>query len=154
MLNDKPHQNDLREGRYIEAGLYYFITTNTKDREKVFMHPAAAKIVLDALKWLNDKKRINLVTAVVMPDHLHFVSELKDTSLSNVMHSLKSFTANKINRAIGRNGQLWERQYYEHGIRNEKALMDIVKYCLENPLRKGLVDDFREYKYWYCVYDV
>ncbi len=154
MLNDKPHQNDLREGRYIEAGLYYFITTNTKGREKVFLHPTAAEIALDALKWLNDKKRINLITAVVMPDHLHFVSELKDTSLSNVIHSLKSYTANKINKIIGRNGQLWERQYYEHGIRNEESLMDIVKYCLENPLRKGLVDDFREYKYWYCVYDV
>jgi REP-associated tyrosine transposase len=154
MLNEQPHQKDLREGRCIESGLYYFITTNTKDREKVFLNQTAAKILLDALKWLNDHNRIALVVAVVMPDHLHFVSELKDTSLANVMHSLKSFTANKINKVLNRNGQLWERQYYERVIRNEKALKETVEYCLGNPARKGLAEDFRDYPYWYCVYDV
>jgi REP element-mobilizing transposase RayT len=153
-LTPQPHQKSLREGRYVEAGNYYFITTNTQGREKTFLHTQAAKIVLDALKWLNDNNRIVLIAAMVMPDHLHFVIELKDESLSKVMHSLKSFTANQINEVLGRNGHLWEKQYYEHGIRDEKALMDMVKYCLENPVRRGLVSDFKGYPYWYCIYEV
>lgn len=89
-----------------------------------------------------------------MPDHLHFVIQLKDTTLSRLMHSLKSYTSNEINKALGRRGQVWERQYYERGIRNEESLMEVVKYCLENPVRKGLVNDFRKYDYWYCMYRI
>jgi hypothetical protein len=29
-----------------------------------------------------------------------------------------------------------------------------VSYCLENPLRKGLVGNFKEYPHWYCAYEV
>jgi putative transposase len=133
---------------------YYFITTNIHEREKVFLNQHAAKIVLDTLRWLNDKNRIVLIAAVVMPDHLHFVLVLKDQSLSKVMHSLKSFTANEINKTLGRKGQLWERQYYEQGIRDERTLLKMVRYCLENPVRKGLVDDFRNYPNWYCMHEV
>jgi putative transposase len=154
MTIDKPHQKTLMRGRHVEAGYYYFITTNTNGREAIFLNQDAARIVLDTLRWLNDKTRIALIAAVVMPDHLHFVSELKDQSLSKVMHSLKSFTANEINRILGRKGQLWERQYYEQAIRDEKALMKMVEYCLENPVRKGLVDDFRDYPSWHCIYEV
>lgn len=105
----KPHQKDLRHGRYVERGLYYFITTNIQGPEKIFLHTQAAKIVLDTLKWVNDNQRITLIAAMVMPDHLHFVMELKDESLSKIMHSLKSFTANEINKVLGRSGQLWGR---------------------------------------------
>lgn len=76
------------------------------------------------------------------------------TILSTVMHSLKSFTANEINKALGRRGQVWERGYYEKGLRDEKALLKTARYCLENPVREGLVDDFRRYPYWHCIYEV
>mgnify|MGYP005864947563 CR=1 FL=1 len=170
----KGGQRDLRQGRFSEAGLYYFLTTGTKDRQPLFLHPPAAQIVLDTLKWLDHHGRITLVAAVVMPDHLHFVAQLKGsrleaaptstktkdgvppkaTTLSKLMHSLKSYTANKINKALGRRGQVWERQYYERGIRGDKALFETIRYCLENSVREGLVDDFRKYPYWYCMYDL
>jgi putative transposase len=153
-MNLKPHHQDLRQGRYEEKDFYYFITTVTKDREKLFLHPGAARVVMDALKWLSENGHIALIAAVLMPDHLHFVSELKQRSLSKVMHSLKSFTANEINKSLNRNGQVWERQYYEQGIRDEKMLMEKVEYCLTNPVRKGLVDDFRKYEYWYRKYEL
>jgi REP element-mobilizing transposase RayT len=152
--NPQPLQKGLRQGRYNEGDLFYFLTTITKDRKTFFLHPPAAEIALDALKWLDQNGRITLVAAVVMPDHLHFVIQLKDTTLSRLMHSLKSYTSNEINKALGRRGQVWERQYYERGIRNEESLMEVVKYCLENPVRKGLVNDFRKYDYWYCMYRI
>ncbi|HZX14859.1 MAG TPA: transposase [Thermodesulfobacteriota bacterium] len=154
MMNPKPHQKSLRLGRYGDEGLFYFLTTITKDRETFFLHPPSAKIVLNALKWLDQQGKITLVSAVVMPDHLHFIAQLKDTTLSKLMHSLKSYTANEINKALERKGPVWERQYYERGIRNEELLMEVVIYCLENPVRKGLVDDFRKYNHWYCMFEL
>jgi len=80
--NPQPLQKGLRQGRYNEGDLFYFLTTITKDRKTFFLHPPAAEIALDALKWLDQNGRITLVAAVVMPDHLHFVIQLKNATLS------------------------------------------------------------------------
>jgi len=153
MIN-KSGQRNLRHSRYVSTGFFYFITTVTKNREKIFLQPFVATIVLDALKWLDANNRIKLIAAVVMPEHIHFVAELINASLAKVLHSLKSYSANRINGVLERTGQVWEHQYYEHAIRNEKSLLETVKYCLENPVRKGIVEDLKEYPHWYCVYDL
>ena len=154
MKNAQHRQESLRNGRYIETGLYYFVTSVTRDRTPFFLKSRAALTVLETLKWLAEKDRITLVVAVVMPDHLHFIAQLKKETLSRVMHSLKSYSANEINKILGRRGHVWERQYYESGIRSEQPLIEKVEYCLRNPERKGLVQDFREYPYWSCRYEV
>jgi REP element-mobilizing transposase RayT len=120
----------------------------------VFSDPTASKIVLDSLKWLSEQGRIKLIAAVVMPDHIHFVARLQNTTLPSLMQSLKSFTSNKINDLLGREGLLWEPQYYDHAIRTDDELKERVDYCLQNPVRKGLVNHFKQYPHWYCVYEV
>jgi REP element-mobilizing transposase RayT len=150
----EPHQKSLRKGRYDELGLYYFLTTVTKEREPLFSEPTMAMTVLNSLKWLDHNDKIELIAAVVMPDHIHFVAKLEGASIAALMHSLKSYTANEINKMLGRKGHVWERQYYERGIRDEKSLNELIVYCLENPVRKGLVNDFRDYQYLYCAYEV
>jgi len=153
-MDNRPHQRSLRDGRHDEEGYYYFITTVTHNREEIFLHPLAADAVMDSLLWLDRNDRISLVASVIMSDHLHFVAQLKNGSIAKVMHSLKSYSANIINDILGRNGPLWERHYYDRAIRDEKSLTGTVRYCLENPVRKGLVPDIKAYKYWYCVYEV
>lgn len=154
MNNKDAHQRHLRRGRFSHQGYWYFITTSTKNRTPVFFDPTAAKIVLDCLKWLSGKGAIKLVAAVVMPDHVHFAACLQDKTLSALMHSLKSFTSQEINGLLGRSGPLWEPQYHDHAIGIEDELKDRVDYCLQNPLRKGLVDNFKDYPHWYCAYEV
>jgi len=117
-------------------------------------NPGASKIVMDALKRLNDEGRIELIAAVVMPDHIHFAARLQDTGLSSRMHSLKSYTSNKINPLLGRDGALWESQYYDHAIRTEDELNERVNYCLQKPVRRRLVERFEDYPQWYCAYKV
>lgn len=155
MANERDaHQKNLRKGRFSRPGYAFFITTNSKNRLPLFADASAARIILDSLKWLTDQGRITLIAAVVMPDHLHFVMQLHTGTVQSVMHSLKSFTSNKINVLLGREGPLWEPQYHDHGIRNDEDLKESVRYCLENPVRKGLVEDFRGYPHWYCIYEI
>ena len=45
-------------------------------------------------------------------------------------------------------------QYYDHAIRTEDELKECLDYCLRNPVRKGLVDNFKNYPHWYCAYEV
>jgi REP element-mobilizing transposase RayT len=154
MTNRDAHQRNLRKGRFSQSGYCYFITTSTKDRLPRLSDPAASKIVMDCLKWLNEQGRIDLIAAVIMPDHIHFAACLLSTTLPSLMHSLKSFTSNKINDQLGGEGPLWEPQYHDHAIRTDDELRERVNYCLQNPVRKGLVNHFKEYPHWYCAFEV
>lgn len=154
LTNREAHQRNLRKGRFSQSGYCYFITTGTKKRVPVFADPAAAKIIMDCLQWLDEQARIDLAAAVVMPDHVHFVARLLTASLPSLMHSLKSFTSSKINELLGRAGPLWESQYHEHAIRTDDELLERVRYCLQNPVRKGLVSQLQEYPHWYCAYEL
>jgi len=58
--------------------------------------------------------------------------------LSAIVGSFKSAAARAINAASGRPGvAIWQRNYYEHIIRNEPALRTIRRYIQTNPMRWG-----------------
>ena len=94
----------------------------------------------DALEFLNGK-RIRLLAWCVMPNHVHLVFRiLPGQRLSTVMHSLKSFTANKANKLLGRSGQFWQREYYDRMVRDAEELERAIRYVLNNPEKAGLVE--------------
>ena len=146
--------HQLRSGRVSIQNQAYFITTATHERSAFFIDPRVAAAVLDALKWLDHKGKITLDAAVLMPDHLHFVAELRTDSLPKLMHSLKSYTAKQVNALLNRQGSLWQDQYHEHAVRMDEDLNEVVLYMLHNPVRAGLVDDFHDYPFWYCRWKV
>ena len=144
----------LREGRASIKNQHYLITTAVYEKKPLLNQAGAAKIVLDSLHWLEDRGIIILDAAVVMPDHLHFVAGLNDGSLSSMMHSLKSYTAQKVNDLLQQEGQLWQRHYHDHAVRQDEDLTSLVTYVLHNPVRAGLTNDFHDYPFWYCRWDV
>ena len=144
----------LRKGRTSIENQPYFITTAVQDRIPVLTNPEAANVVLAALKWLEKHDRMVLDSAVVIPDHLHFIASLKYGELPRLMQSLKGYTGRQINTLLNKKGVLWQAQYHEHAIRKDEVLSEIVLYMLQNPVRAGLVDDFHDYPFWYCRWAV
>jgi putative transposase len=58
--------------------------------------------------------------------------------LTSIMHSLKSYTANKANLALNREGEFWQHESYDHWVRNLDELERITQYIAWNPVRAGL----------------
>jgi putative transposase len=146
--------HQLRRGRESIKNQAYFVTTATDGRAPLFLDPRAAGAVLDALKWLDKAGRLVLCAAVLMPDHLHVVFELKTGALPQVMHSLKSYTAKQVNTLLGRRSALWQGQYHDHAVRKSENLNDVILYMLHNPVRAGIVGDFHDYPYWWCRWEI
>ena len=144
----------LRKGRASVKNQHYLITTAVLERKPVFKNLEAAKIVLDSLYWLEKEDKIILDAAMVMPDHVHFVAGLKQASLAQIVHSLKSYTAHEINKLLQTQGPFWQPQYHDHAVRKDEDLNEIVRYVLNNPVRAGLVKDFHDYQHWYCRWDI
>jgi len=107
----------------------YFVTANTHGKTQALAEREAAQIVIDALYHLRSLGRIRLHAFVVMPDHFHFITSLSEgETVSRLMHSLKSYTANEINRRRGERCALWQQGSYSHGIRDERDMVARVNY--------------------------
>lgn len=133
--------------KHIEAeSTVYFITTVVERRIPIFVNPDAAMIVIDALYFLRSKRRLELYGFVIMPDHVHLIIRVKEP-LPKLMHSLKSFTAKKINRLTDTAGKVWQDGYYDYGIRGERDFFTRLKYMEGNPVRKRLVSIVDNYTF-------
>ncbi len=95
------------------------------------------KIVEDALLFF-DGKRYDLVAFVVMPNHVHILMRIKEgNELTEIMRSIKSFTAKSINKNENRTGPVWQSESYDRLIRDQKHFENIVRYIIAN--NKNLV---------------
>ena len=99
----------------------------------VLKDPAIAKIVADALRHF-DGERYELAAFVVMPNHVHVLFRpLGNHRLPAIMKAWKGFTAREINRRIGESGRLWQPDYRDRLIRNERHFYAAMEYIRDNP---------------------
>jgi REP element-mobilizing transposase RayT len=104
-----------------------------------WMHRSdVADVVAAALRHF-DGARYELSAWCVMPNHVHcVVRPFSGYQLPAIVHSWKSFTASEANRVLGRKGKFWQREPYDHLIRDEEDFGRQVEYVLSNPIRAGL----------------
>jgi REP element-mobilizing transposase RayT len=121
--------------------------------------PKIADIISECLQYW-DGKRYQLFAYTVMPNHVHWVlkplekSSSEPFSLAQIMHTVKSYTANQANKILGRTGEFWQHENFDHVIRDPQALDRIIQYVIANPVKAGLVKDWREYQWTFCVFDL
>ena len=90
--------------------------------------PGVRVIVEGALRYF-DGERYELGKFAVAPNHVHvLIRPLSGYDLSDILASWKSFTATQINRLLGRSGALWQKESYDHIVRNASALWHIERY--------------------------
>ncbi len=95
--------------------------------------PSIKAIVESALLHF-DGDRYRLDEFVIMPNHVHLlIAPLGDNLLSEILHSIKSFTANEISKALGINGHIWQKESFDHIIRSPEQLARVRQYIKDNP---------------------
>jgi REP element-mobilizing transposase RayT len=99
-----------------------------------------ASIVAESLERF-DQARYRLQAWCIMPNHIHAVVQpLQEWKLEKIIHTWKSYTATQANRTLNRNGEFWQREYYDHLVRDGKDLTRIIEYVRKNPQKAGLRD--------------
>ena len=92
----------------------------------------------------------DLLTFVVMPDHVHIVFNLLGNfELKNVMKGMKGVSSHFINQSRRVTGNNWIHESFDRIIRNKEELENIINYILQNPVEAGLVEDGNDYPYYY-----
>jgi REP element-mobilizing transposase RayT len=138
----------------------YFVTVCTKDRINMFGTIIDGVMMMNNLgnivqKTWNDLpchvKNIQLDMFVIMPDHIHGIINIVDSSvgagsepaptgkcfgLPEIVRQLKTFSARRINQLRNTPQQpVWQRNYYERVLRDNKELDAARKYIFYNPLQ-------------------
>mgnify|MGYP000418572673 FL=1 len=141
-----PKSKNLRKGRYSQPGGIYLITLVTISRQTLFTDLVTARLVITSLM---KSKSAETLCFVVMPDHVHWLMQLRPHSeLTSAIRGVKSASARRINRYLGRSGRIWQDGYHDHALRREENVREAARYIVANPLRAGLVKSVRHYPHW------
>jgi putative transposase len=148
----------LRNYDYAQAGAY-FLTLCSYNRECLFASIDQGRIHLSkigeivAQEWTRSagiRGEIELDEWIVMPNHLHGIVMIVEAerahgraplhraprSLSSFVAGFKAATTKRVNLFRGTpTTPVWQRNYYDHVIRNEASLNSIREYIAANPFR-------------------
>ncbi len=121
--------------------------------------PAIAQLVVDSLHHRHGRV-YDLDTFCIMPTHTHVLftpltaTSGKPHALSSIMQSLKGYTAHEANKLLGRDGAFWHHESYDHAVRDADERERIVKYILNNPVKAGLVANWRDWPWSYTKHQM
>jgi len=149
------HYSGRRLPHFEKPWAIYAVTITTARRRT--LSPQARTIVLNAWRHFANT-RYELFAICVMPDHVHALfqpwprneasqEETTFWSLTELMRSLKSFTAREINRAEGKAGAVWEKETFDRYIRSDHDLAEKFHYTLRNPWDAGVAKPNEDYQW-------
>lgn len=103
------------------------------------------------LKLLNEKRKelkIKIIAYCIMNNHAHLLIETKNIKeLSKFMQKINGCYAKYYNFMEDRVGYVFRDRYKCQIIKNQKHLVQCIKYIHQNPVKAGMVKDSQEYKF-------
>jgi len=143
-----PKNQRLDPELYRVANCVYFITVRAYHNLSPFVRDDLNQIVLDVLREEGERQNCAVFTFCLMPDHLHFLASPRQNGISILTFTdqFKGKTTN-CSWSVGWLGKLWQPRYFDHIVRGEEDLSAIDAYILNNPVRKGLVERFEDWRW-------
>ena len=112
--------------------------------------PLVADVVGASLRHFHGKA-YQLVCYCLMPNHVHLVVSLPDDApgLTRTLQRINGYTALQANKLLGRTGQFWQRETYDHIVRSGEEMQRVIAYVINNPVKAGLAESWNQWPYTY-----
>ena len=131
---------------YSKPELICSVTICTKRDRSVFNKIEFGQACIKVLKVNSEKKEVPIFAFCFMPDHVHLLLQASlICSIPSFIGSFKSICSRVGWVDFGFEKSFWQRRYYDHFLRKEENIKEVIYYILNNPVRKGLVQDWRDY---------
>ena len=130
----------------------HFLTFCPSERKPILasqeLHDAFVKFCQQALQ-----RSIFAGRYVLMPDHLHLFVKFSDEEfdVSMWVKNLKNFLSKKL-REMGIVAPHWQKDFFDHVLRSEESYSEKWLYMVENPVRAGLVKEWKDWPYQGEIY--
>jgi len=142
-IREKHHRLPRDEYRgSISAGFTFCL----EDPRPFFITASVVDVFISHLRRASSTCGVNCVYCF-MPEHVHTVAmgRADDSDALRSMELFKQYSGwwLKINRPeVG-----WQKGFYDRIVRSDKKLAAFVRYTVNNPVRRGLVSDWRDYPF-------
>ena len=143
---DSPNRKKLPHAvpQWVPSGSWFFITVkcNPKDRNQLCRADTGSAVIA-AFTHNHDKHVWHCRLALLMPDHFHAILAFPPTpGMETSLKNWKRFVA-------GNCGIKWQRDFFDHRLRDDQELQEKTCYILMNPVRKGLCERAED---WVWIY--
>ncbi|RAU83723.1 REP-associated tyrosine transposase [Pontibacter arcticus] len=156
----------------IVPGGLYFMTMTVVEWVDVFIRPVYKHIIVDALKFCQEKKGLKLYAWCLMSNHLHWIAAAEESkSLSDILRDFKGFTSRQLIKAIQaesesrkqwmlhrfefnaklnskvRHYKLWQEGNEAKELISNEFIKQKLNYIHQNPVRTEIVAEPEHYLY-------
>ena len=109
--------------------------------------------ITSQINTIFNKLDIEIIIYCLMPDHIHIILNIEraDQNFLDIVSYFKRKIAFELRGKILLK-QLWQDRFIDRIIRNEKELEKLIRYILDNPVRKDLVNDYKQWPYFGGIY--
>ena len=139
----------------------YFITQITYQREPWLCSEIGRKALRKAIEKVRIKYPFSIDAFVLLPDHFHCLWTLPqtDADLSTRLRLIKTFVTKhysnqlsivrdiSVSRQKRKEGNLWQRRFWEHLIRDDKDYANHCDYIHYNPVGHKLCRSPQDWQY-------
>ena len=142
------HRKNIRLDRnaYEVPSQIFTITICTWNRRHLFENVRHAKSIVSSLDTGTFANGTERFAYCLMPDHLHLIVAPRNGNLIDPINGWKRYTGTRL-RKDGLDGPFWQRGFYDHALRKEEDLRKAAEYIMHNPVRAGLVKNWKDYPY-------
>ena len=139
-----PERKKLPHGvpMWVKEGALYFITICTEPRGKnQLCQPATAAWVHDSFVFREQRGDWSVHLLLLMPDHLHaLMSFAPEPGMRHTLAHWKHYAAHEI-------GIQWQRDFFDHRLRDGDSRVEKAHYIRMNPVRAGLATKPEDWPY-------
>ncbi len=120
------------------------VTICSADHGRWLIESDLAQVVCDEIRRLHNDHPV--LAFCLMPDHVHLIVCNAGIPISRIVGRLKGRCSREV-RQIRPALIPWQKGYWDHIIRRDEGLYSVLQYVLMNPVRKGLVENWWEWRW-------
>ena len=132
-----------RLARLDAPGILHHVIIRGIERKKIFRDTIDKQNLVDRLDQLIPQTQTSCYAWVLLSNHAHFLLRSGPDGLVSLMQRLLTGYAVSFNRRHKRHGQLFQNRYKSIICQEDAYLLELVRYIHLNPLRAGMVEDFK-----------
>jgi len=133
-----------RQARIDAPGALHHIISRGIERRKIFRDDQDRNSFLTRLEKIVIETHTDCYAWALMPNHFHLLLKTGKVPISTVMRRLLTGYAIGFNGRHRRIGHLFQNRYKSILCQEDLYLKELVRYIHLNPLRAGIVEDFKE----------
>jgi REP element-mobilizing transposase RayT len=160
----------MSTGYKIDGDGIYFLTFQIVGWVDIFTRKVYRDIVIENLKYCQEKKGLILFAYVIMSNHIHLMAQSETNFLSDIIRDFKSYSCKKfmvelLNYSESRRdwmqivfeyygkfknkqtNQIWTHENHAEHIFSQKFIEQKINYIHNNPVRAGIVLHPEDYLY-------